>query len=366
MSTSSLVNSKLLRFILAGAILLISFYPFLSRQAQSASLTALSDTMSRQKVSENANHTIQFDLVSAWSATETVVVDFDNGFTSTGFANTEAEDFDITWEGAEKTIVANGACAADSIEITTVDDTNDVFTFTLCAGSTASAGTDTVVIEIGLHASAGGGGNDQIDNPGSTGSKTITITGPSPDSGSLAVPILTDDQVTVSASVDPTVTSALSATTCSLGTLTQTTIGFCSYTNTVSTNASSGYQSTIIENGNLCSPSVAVCTNSITDSVDEGPGNVDVDQGSSEYGVSSNDAVGAQDIIDSTGCDDSGTTEDASPITGSSQVYADSGDGDAGPVSSAITTVCHSGSVTGSQAAGTYSHIVTHITTATF
>ena len=360
---TSILN-KPTRIFLVAALLVAAIYPLFAKPLQSASLTALSDTMSRQKVSENANHTIQFDLVSAWDAGETVVVDFDNGFTSTGFANTEAEDFDIKWEGAEQTLVAAGGCsgAPIEIEITTVDTTNDVFTFTRCAGDASSATTDTVEIEIGTHASVPGAGDDQIDNPGSTGSKTITITGPSPDSGSLAVPILTDDQVTVSATVDPTVTSTLSATTCSLGILGSGAINFCSYTNTVSTNASSGYVSTIVENGNLCSPSVAVCTNDIDDTTGDG----DVDEGTEEYGISSNDTVGTQAIVDSTGCDDSGIAENATAITGTAQVYADSGDGDAGPVSGAVTTVCHSASILGSTPAGTYSHIVTHITTGTF
>src|SRR3989344_6091845 len=220
------ISNKLVRLLLTALLIVAAVYPLFSKPLFSASLTTLSDTMSRQKVSENANHTIQFDLVSTWDATETIVVDLDNGFTSTGFANTEAEDFDITWEGAEKTIVAAAGCAANSIEITTVDTTNDVFTFTLCAGSTASAATDTIIIEIGTNATAGTPGDDQIDNPGSTGSKTITITGPGSDSGSLAVPILSNDQVVVSATVDPTITSTLSDTTCSLGTLVSTAVNF--------------------------------------------------------------------------------------------------------------------------------------------
>lgn len=356
------ILNKFTRIFLAALLLVATVYPLFTKPLFSASLTALSDTMSRQKVSENADHTVQFDLVTTWDATETVVVNFADDFTSTGFANTEAEDFDITWEGAEKTIVASGSCAANSIEITTVDTTNDVFTFTLCSGSTASAATDTIVIEIGNHASAGGAGNDQIDNPSGTGSKTISITGPGADSGTLAVPILTDDQVTVSATVDPSITFSLETTTCALGTLGVGAINFCEYDSIVNTNASSGFVSTIIENGNLCSPSVAVCTNDI----DDAAGDNDVDQGSEEYGVSSNDTTGTQDVIDSTGCDDSGVLEAATAITGTPKVYADSGDGDAGPVSNRTTVVCHSASVAGTTPAGAYSHIVTHITTGTF
>ncbi|MEX0621933.1 MAG: hypothetical protein WD187_02995 [Candidatus Woykebacteria bacterium] len=354
----------LLRLIIFISVLTLAISPiYFQQQVQAAPHTTVSDTLSRLQTSTAANHTIQFDLASAWNASETVVIDFvdGDGFDTSGFANSEAEDYDITWEGSEKTIVANGGCAADSIEITTVNTSTDTFTFTLCAGSTASAANDTIVIEIGTHASAGGGGNDQITNATSTGSKTVTITGPtSGDSATFAVAMMSSDQVTVSATVDPTITSSLSASTCSLGTLGSGAINFCSYTNTVSTNASSGYVSTILEDGNLCSPSVASCTNDIDDA------DGDVDQGTEEYGVSSNDTTGTQDIVDSTGCDDSGTAENASAITGTAQVYADSGDGDAGPVSSAVTTVCHSASIAGTTPAGSYEHTVTHITTGTF
>ena len=135
----------------------------------------------------------------------------------------------------------------------------------------------------------------------------------------------------------------------------------------VSTNATSGYVSTIADinatsAGKLCSPSPSTCTNDIN----VAGGDNDVDQGSEEYGVSSNDAVGTQAIIDSTGCDDSGIVEGASAISTTAQVYADSGDGDAGPVSSATTTVCHSASITATTTAGSYNHVVTHITTGTF
>ncbi|MEX0617053.1 MAG: hypothetical protein WD231_04580 [Candidatus Woykebacteria bacterium] len=362
------LDRMLKRTVAILVLLTIIALPFsFNKDVQAASHTAISDTLSRLQDTTTANHTIQFDLATAWDDTEALVVDFvdGDGFSTAGFANTEAEDFDITWEGAEQTIVAAGGCsgAAIEIEVTTVDTTTDTFTFTRCTGDADSAANDTVVIEIGTNATAGSAGNDQIVNATSSGSKTVSLTGPtSGDSAQFALAIMSGDQVTVSATVDPSVTSSLSASTCTLGTLVSSAINFCSYTNTVSTNATSGYASTIVENGNLCSPSVAVCTNT----VDDAAGDNDVDQASEEYGVSSNDTTGTQDIIDSTGCDDSGVVEAASAITTSAQVYADSGDGDTGPVSGAVTTVCHSASVSGTTPAGSYSHIVTHITTGTF
>ena len=137
------------RVIIFGSIISLLVVPFfLNYKAQAAPHTTVSDVLTRLQTTENANHTITFDLASAWNATETLVIDFveGDGFDTTGFLNSEAEDYDITWEGAEKTIVANGGCAADSIEITTVNTTTDTFTFTLCAGSPPSGAKDTIVI----------------------------------------------------------------------------------------------------------------------------------------------------------------------------------------------------------------------------
>ena len=360
------------RVIIFGSIISLLVVPFfLNYKAQAAPHTTVSDVLTRLQTTENANHTITFDLASAWNATETLVIDFveGDGFDTTGFLNSEAEDYDITWEGAEKTIVANGGCAADSIEITTVNTTTDTFTFTLCAGSTASAANDTIVIEIGTNATAGGSpGDDQINNATGAGSKTVSLTGPTAgDSAQFALAIMSSDQVEVSATVDPTISAALETSTCALATLSTSAINFCEYDMVVNTNATGGYVSTIADinatsAGKLCSPSPATCTNDI----DVAGGDNDVDQGSEEYGVSSNDTVGTQTIIDSTGCDDSGIVEAASAISTTAQVYADSGDGDAGPVSNATTTVCHSASITATTTAGSYNHIATHITTGTF
>ena len=93
---------------------------------------------------------------------------------------------------------------------------------------------------------------------------------------------------------------------------------------------------------------------------DEAGGNVD--EGSEEYGASSNDTTGTQAIVDSTGCDDSGTQEDATALTTTAQEYADNTTG----VSAEATVVCHLASISGTTPAGGYSHITTHITTGLF
>jgi len=358
------MHKRLFFLIFASTLVVSGLLIYVSNNAQAASHTAVSDTLSRLQSSQSADHTITFTLASAWNATETVVIDFadGDGWDTTGFANTEAEDYDIKWGAAEKTIVAQGSCAADSIEITTVNTTTDTFTFTLCSGSTASGANEVIEIQIGENATTGGSGNDQIENATGTGSKKITITGPtSGDSAQLAVPIMDSDQVTVSATVDPTITSDLTPGaapyTCSLGTLDNGAVNGCEITNTVSTNAASGYNSTIVENGNLCSPSVAVCTYWIADTVGG-----TIAAGEEEYGVSTTDtnATGITADYDGVAC--GGATENGSAITGIAQVYAD----ETAAIASDATTLCHAASITATTEAGSYSHVTTHITTGNF
>jgi len=349
------LNHKLFRLFLAAVLLVSAIYPFLSKTADSASLTQPKDTLSRLAVSTAANHTISFTLVSSWDPSETIVIDFDDGFDTSGFANNEPEDFDISWNGTDKTIVANGGCAANSIEITTVNTSTDTFTFTLCPGSTASGATDPIVIEIGTNATFGATGNDQITNPASAGSKLVTITGPGSDSGSLAIPIMDSDQVTVSATVDPTISSDINGSppySCSLGTLTTAQVYGCTYTNTISTNAANGYVAQIQDDGNLRSGS-----NDIND-VSDGTVNAGVE----EYGASSSDT--SPPFADYDGTCGGGATEAGTGLTTSLQTYADS-TGPSGP-SGDVITVCHAAAIAANTPSGVYSHIVTHITTGTF
>ena len=360
-------KTMLKRFAVFVLIISLLVFPFvLNNKAQAAPHTVISDQLSRLEVSLNANHTITFTLASAWDAGEALVLDFVNGdgFDTTGFANTEAEDYDITWDAVEQTLVASGGCsvAALEIEVTTVDTTNDTFTLTRCSGDASSAANAVVVIEIGTNATTPGAGDDQINNATSAGSKTVSLTGPtSGDSGQFAIPIMDSDQVTVTATVDPTISSDLTPGgapyTCALGTLSDAAVNGCEITNTVSTNATSGYNTTIVENGNLCSPSVAVCTNNIDDT----SGGTIV-AGTEEYGVSTSDtdATGITADYDEVAC--GGATENASAITGTAQIYAD----EIGAVASDATKLCFAASIIATTPSGSYSHITTHITTGNF
>lgn len=98
------MSSIFQRVISSKTVAVVSLLAFLMMfvpKTQAASLNTLSDVMTRQKDSSGgsvlSNHTIKFTLggSTALNSGETIVVNFDDGFDLTGFANTEVEDFDI-------------------------------------------------------------------------------------------------------------------------------------------------------------------------------------------------------------------------------------------------------------------------------
>ena len=355
------ISNKAIRILLTALIIVAAVYPLFSKSVGAGNLTAMSDTMTRQTISVASNHTITFDQTATtqFVAGETITIDLDDGFDTTTLSTADPKDFDIVVGPTEEAIVAAAGCGAtDSIELTSISGT-DVITLTACGSYTSEAAGVVITVEIGTNAGpTGGTGDSQITNPGTNLSKTISIGGTFGDTGSFAVPILTTDQVTVSATIDPTITSTITGAPCTITpAITSTIVDSCSYTNQVATNAASGYASTLLEVGDLRTGALTIS--------DVSDGTVTDTGVAEEYGASTSSTnVGAQDILVWDGaCEVDGTdiSEIASPIIGTAKRYADHG----GPVDE-TTTICHSASIISTTEAGSYSHIVTHITTGTF
>lgn len=356
MRKSKVLSSFLYIFIVLF-VLSFSLFNNFSQQVRAANLTSENDVLTRIKASTLSSHDITFTLggSTAWNAGETIAIDFNEdggGFSVNGASSTTA-DFDIN-DGTERTVFnvgtstdCTGSSGANDVSIG-INDTTGVVTLLACPSFTASGNGATVNVEYGTAAT---GGTNRVTNPSSANTYIVTITAAG-DSGSYAVDILSEDQVTISASVNPTLDVTLSATTCALATLSSSQIDTCSYTVTVSTNATSGYASTILDDGNLRDGS-----NDINDAA----GDNDVDQGSEEYGVATSDT--SQTIVTYTTCTDPASNpQAASAMTTSAQQFANA----TGPVSGDVTTLCHAASITGSTPAGSFSHVATIIVTATF
>jgi len=142
--------------------------------AQAVGLTSTKDTLSREKVSvASVAHTLVTTLPTVSTGT---VIQLD--YETPGFSS-------LSQNGA------TGSCASGTCTLT-VSATGVLITCTSgpCSGLFTQSGTWTGT------------------NPGSAGSKSITYaqTSGDPVSGTFAIPIVDDDQVTVTATVSPSIT----------------------------------------------------------------------------------------------------------------------------------------------------------------
>ncbi|MCH7492631.1 hypothetical protein IID19_03525 [Patescibacteria group bacterium] len=235
---------------------------------------------------------------------------------------------------------------------------------TLAATCTGTPDTLTITGVTNLSASTEYGVLLTDSGAGSLGTPTTgtdgVITVQTRDSGQtlideeqLAVDIIADDQVVVSADVDPTITVVLSANSINLGTLSTTQVNQDGITSTVTTNSSNGYSSQVLYDVTL--------TNAASDTISDTAGGTIV-AGTEEFGASSSDTGNDIGIWSPTACADTGSTSNADALTTSLQTFASN----TVAVSSEATTLCFLASIAGTTESGTYSNTVTVVTTGLF
>ena len=223
--------------------------------ASAATITSFSDNLTRLKASTLADHEIKFVSPTGIAAGQTVTLTFGTpGFTLGTFAVANV-DFATGSSGVcssatytEQTLAASPSGATWGIA------TSSATTITLTSGSGTSAAGNCVRFRLGANAVTGGTGVSFITN-GSAGATTATVTvgGNFTDSGTLFVPIISNDQVSITATVDPSISFSISTNSIGFGTLTSANARFATSdtlgTSTevsahnliVGTNASSGY-----------------------------------------------------------------------------------------------------------------------------
>ena len=208
-----LFNKKLIAKILILSLVLEGIALIGNPRTVNATIVqASSDTMTRHKLSTLSSHTLAVTL----SASETLATGETMIFTYKDLpsAGTWTFPLDSAWAVGDFSLndgsargnpdeVGNSAsCTGHSGTndyIITNDQANKKFTLTTCGSWSASGSGATVTLQVGTVA----GGTDRITNPGTAGRYEIWITGTFGDDQSEAeVPILTDDQVSVSATVD--------------------------------------------------------------------------------------------------------------------------------------------------------------------
>lgn len=218
------IMKKITQKIIAGIAtitLVVAGMPF---TANAASISNAKDIMSTQKISAAATHDISFIFPSAMVATNTITITFPAAFGGT--AATSSTD----WTASGKVV-------------------------TYTAPGVISAGQARAVTVTGL------------TNPATPGNYSITLTSTTTDTGTFTVPILTDNQVQVTAQVTQGLTFAVSDNAVSFGDLTTANARYATtgggaavepanaHTITAGTNSSLGYTiavqaDTLVSTGN--------------------------------------------------------------------------------------------------------------------
>lgn len=240
-----MIYKKFLPLVTVLSLVLGMIAPVFPQRAMAASLTALSDTQSTIKAATASNHDISFTTPTGITSGQTVVLTWNNS-TSVN-ASLDFTDIDVLDDGVNVTLAASPSGATWGA----VRTSGTVITLT--NGTTPVAAASVVRIKIGTNATNQSTGVRQITN-GSAGTTTLTIAGGTfADSGTISTPIIADDVVNVTATVNQTISFSVSDTTIGFGTLatanaryaTGDTLGTTSdtaaHTLTVATNAANGY-----------------------------------------------------------------------------------------------------------------------------
>lgn len=369
--------------VIAGLVV----FNFFAQPAFAVAPEDLTILLSDSRPTTATNVTVTYDQSASgdFSAGDTLVVTFPSAWDTSGFASTDANDYDITVNGVEETIVNSAdGCAGDTIQITTV--ASDVFTFTACGTYGGEAADTIIVIEIGTHATSGGSGNTQATTS-SAGTNTFTVDATDEDAKDALVAVVAG--VSISATIDESLSVTVTGITAASGdcvdlggsptdvdtTSSAVTFGTISteafYTGcqevAVDTNAAGGYTATVAQTQLLTSGG-----NTIAEGTCDGACN-DTTLGGWETATNNGFAYCADDITGN-GAADAGIAagdqcDDATPsyytfFTDPTEPTVDFMFS-SGPTSDE-TNISYHLSVPGSQAAGTYTNTTYYVVTGTF
>ncbi len=176
------------------------------------------------------------------------------------------------------------------------------------------------------------------------------------DTQIIALSVQTSDQVTVSATVNPSLTVVISATTAALGTLDTTHVNQASITDTITTNAPNGY--------NMGVKYVTTLTDATSDTIADTAGGT-IQVGEAEFGVSTSQTSSPLNTIsvwNPTSCATTTSTTTASALTNAFQTFGSASVG----TTSTVVTLCFAASITGTTKPGSYTSTATVVTTAKF
>ncbi len=310
--------NKIKKSVLVLVLILLVLSTGILYSVNAATLTPISDTMSNQTVSVSSANNFSFDAVSGIPASGTVTITFPSGFTSVAVTSATS-----SMSGATFSVTGNVVTVTNGTTAVTAGTTVTISNITAINPSTASS-TSTQYI--------------------------ITISDSGGDNASIAVAIVTSSQVTISATVNPTITFSISSNSISFGVLTATTVSSQTNTLTLSTNASKGANITVydlnagllqnVSSGHLIASSTATLS-----------------AGTEGYGINGSGAGGLTVVSPYNGTGDAvGALVKTAQNLASISV----------PVSGGTVTVNYLAAISAVTPAGTYADTITYIATGNF
>ncbi len=239
-----MIKKKLFTPLVVLSVLLGIIAPVFQNTARAASLTALSDTQSTIKAATVSNHDITFTTPTGVASGQTIILTWDNS-TSVN-ASLDYTDIDVLDDAVNVTLAASPSGATWGA----VRTSGTVITLT---NGTSAVGAGSVIrIKIGTNATNQSTGVRQITN-GSAGTTTLAISGTFTDTGTISTPIIADDVVNITATVNQTISFVVNDNTIGFGTLTTSNARYATadtngsasdsvaHTLAVGTNAANGY-----------------------------------------------------------------------------------------------------------------------------
>ena len=178
--------------------------PTLVRFAEADSISSASDTITDSAPGVVADHSIVFTTPNGLSAGQTITLTFPTGAGEFVMGSVGEDDIDIDIDGTPTTTAGIASATEWGVSVAA-----NVITLQTMTG-TPVASSSQITVRIGLNAVDSGSGANQITNPTNTGSHGIDIGGTMQDTGQVRVAIV--DSVTVSASVDTSLTFTVSGT----------------------------------------------------------------------------------------------------------------------------------------------------------
>lgn len=334
-----------------------------TRTAQAGSLGTTHVYLGRQITNATAGNSLEVFFTTSGSGTTTngkVLIIFpNNASNNTKWCRTTGADLVATAAtdpqgatGAESATGLPGTLAVPSCAQATPD------TITVTFSGTINNGT-----RYGVRIAQAGSPTATLGTANTTGQINVTVktqTGAAADidTGTATIALITNDQVSVTASVQPTLTVTLSGNAVGLGTLDSTKINYVGITSQVSANGVGGYVSLVNYDATLTATggTIADAGGSVT-------------AGTAGYGASSSNSTAGVALATSNASPSCDTTQrqqtgtaNATSLTTAFQAYAVS----ASPVSNETTTLCFLAAIAFDSVPGSYTSTSTVVTTGRF